>query len=223
MDFLDAVVTNAYSAWSWAAGKDCQVGLSLSLLCVALSILGDGVLYRLLSPWTAASPELAPTAVLRPVANLSLSIWLLYFAVKRAALAFGTSTVCAVAGVYVVAVALFSAWLLEYAYRGPSKGVTINVREPKASFGRKNYSHSKSGVAPALFFNFAWIHFSSFLVPFELCIHVVMVSIALFLYLSSCSTCYRRTPGTFILSSCQSSGASNIRGTTSIGLRMKTA
>lgn len=84
----------------------------------------------------------------------------------------GLLAVCAGA-----AICLFCVWLLGYAYHGPSKCITINVREPKASFGKKNYSHSKSGTAPALFFNFTWIHLSSFMVPFELCIHVIMVSI----------------------------------------------
>ena len=178
MDFVDPIVTNAYAAWNWTAGKDCQVGLSLSLLCIVLSMLGDKVLYQLFSPTKAASPELAPTAVLRPIANLSLSSWVMYFAIKQTVLAFGISAVCIGAVAYTIFVALFSVWLLEFAYRGPSKGISINVREPKASFGRKNYSHRKSAVAPALFFNFSWIHLSALLVPFELCIHIVMVSIA---------------------------------------------
>mmetsp|Transcript_5524 Transcript_5524/g.8429 ORF Transcript_5524/g.8429 Transcript_5524/m.8429 type:complete len:371 (+) Transcript_5524:294-1406(+) len=69
---------------------------------------------------------------------------------------------------------MFCVWFLGYAYRCPSKGITINVREPNISFGKMNYSHQKSAIAPSLFFNFAWIHLSSFVVPFELCIHVAM-------------------------------------------------
>lgn len=172
---LSSVVGHAGAAWNWASNNECQVGLSLALICVVFTALGDGALYRICSPVKAASPEVAPTAILRPLANLSLSSWLMYYVFKQIVLTFGSSAVCITLSAYFVIVTLAVGWFLKYAYHAPSKGVTINVREPKNSFGKMNYSMDVSGMSTSLFWNFAWFNLSAFLVPFELCIHIIMV------------------------------------------------
>lgn len=179
MSISDTFSSHVEACWKWAVDNNCQTGLCLFLLCVILTMLGDGTLY-MVSPVKAAKPELAPTALIRPIANLVLSSWLFYFTFQTIVNKMGWAAFMTYFSSFFISMTTFCIWFLGYAYRGPSKGITINVREPKqVSFGKLNYSHDKSAMAPSLFYNFAWIHLSAFLVPFEMCIHIVMVSFIL--------------------------------------------
>lgn len=134
MKFND-VITHIEEGWKWAADKNCLTGLYLFLFCVLLSISGDKMLYKI-SPVKAAKPELAPTALIRPLANLVLSVWIFSYVIQTIISTFGWISVCKYFLTYAVAITLFCMWSLGYAYRGPSMGITINVREPKTSFGK---------------------------------------------------------------------------------------
>ena len=91
-------------------------------------MLGDGTLY-MVSPVKAAKPELAPTALIRPIANLVLSSWLFYFTFQTIVNKMGWAAFMTYFSSFFISMTTFCIWFLGYAYRGPSKGITINVRE----------------------------------------------------------------------------------------------
>mmetsp|Transcript_8541 Transcript_8541/g.14825 ORF Transcript_8541/g.14825 Transcript_8541/m.14825 type:complete len:517 (-) Transcript_8541:225-1775(-) len=156
----------------WSASTDCQIGLAFALNCVILSFLGDEWLYKF-SPKKAASAETAPTALLRPLSNLLLAMWLGYYVIKQMILGFGATAMGNFVAAYFFALAVFCWVFFGYWWYPPFRGQIINVREPHVGFGKMSYSLG-TDKDYSIFWQMSWTHLSAFLVPFELCIHIMM-------------------------------------------------